>query len=261
MLIPNKRSHYNKKPAHATRSSPRCITREGPHINEDPAQPKGINRSLQRRSHVWFCDCLVWKPLGPAWTQMGSPALQAWLTRTSLHPWFLSWPLTPVPARSVPWQPCGVGADGLHLSPCSVTDHVTLAKLLSHRMGIMILPPHSGAGRTRVRVTALFFLFLSGRLGFQGDPLVAQMVKSLPAMQETRVQPLGGGRSPGEGNGILLQYSCLGNPMDGGAWQATVHGVTKSWTQLNGFAYVLGIHTSYPSHVVCPCPSLILIEA
>ena len=38
------------------------------------------------------------------------------------------------------------------------------------------------------------------------------------------------GRSPGEGNGNPLQYSCLENPMDGGAWYATVHGVTKSWT-------------------------------
>ena len=35
------------------------------------------------------------------------------------------------------------------------------------------------------------------------------------------------GRSPGEGNGNLLQYSCLGNPMDRGAWCATVHGITK----------------------------------
>ena len=38
------------------------------------------------------------------------------------------------------------------------------------------------------------------------------------------------GRYPGEGNGNPLQYSCPENPMDGGAWQATVHGVTKSWT-------------------------------
>ena len=38
------------------------------------------------------------------------------------------------------------------------------------------------------------------------------------------------GRSPGEGNGNPLQYSCLENPMDGGAWWATVHGVTKSRT-------------------------------
>ena len=36
------------------------------------------------------------------------------------------------------------------------------------------------------------------------------------------------GRSPGEGNGNPLQYSCLGNPMDRGAWRATVHGVTES---------------------------------
>ena len=38
----------------------------------------------------------------------------------------------------------------------------------------------------------------------------------------------GSGRSPGEGNGNPLQYSCLGNPMDRGAWEAIVHGVTKS---------------------------------
>ena len=37
-------------------------------------------------------------------------------------------------------------------------------------------------------------------------------------------------QSPGEGNGNPLQYSCLENPMDRGAWQAIVHGVTKSWT-------------------------------
>ena len=41
------------------------------------------------------------------------------------------------------------------------------------------------------------------------------------------------GRSSGEGNGNPLQYSFLGNPMDRGAWQATVHGVTKSQTQLS----------------------------
>ena len=38
---------------------------------------------------------------------------------------------------------------------------------------------------------------------------------------------LGSGRSPGEGNGNPLQYSCLGNPVDRGAWQATVHGLQK----------------------------------
>ena len=43
----------------------------------------------------------------------------------------------------------------------------------------------------------------------------------------------GSGRSSGEGNGNPLQYSCLDNPMDRGAWQATVHGVAKSWTQMS----------------------------
>ena len=43
----------------------------------------------------------------------------------------------------------------------------------------------------------------------------------------------GSGRSPGEGNGNSLQYSCLTNSMDRGAWWATVHGVAKSWMQLS----------------------------
>ena len=45
----------------------------------------------------------------------------------------------------------------------------------------------------------------------------------------------GSGISPGEGNGNPLQYSCLENSMDGGAWWATVHGVTKSQTRLSDF--------------------------
>ena len=45
----------------------------------------------------------------------------------------------------------------------------------------------------------------------------------------------GSGRSPGEGNGNPLQYSCLENPMEGGAWYATVRGVAKSRTRLSNF--------------------------
>ena len=56
------------------------------------------------------------------------------------------------------------------------------------------------------------------------------MVKNLPAnagdMGSGSIPGLG--RSPGEGNGNPLQYSCLENPMDRGAWQAPVHGVAKS---------------------------------
>ena len=50
----------------------------------------------------------------------------------------------------------------------------------------------------------------------------------------------GSGRSPGEGNGNPLQYSCLENPMDGGAWWATVHGVVKSRTRLSNFTFTKG---------------------
>ena len=45
------------------------------------------------------------------------------------------------------------------------------------------------------------------------------------------------GRSPGEGNGNPLQYSCLENPMDEGAWWATVHRVTKSQTRLSDLTF------------------------
>ena len=66
--------------------------------------------------------------------------------------------------------------------------------------------------------------------------LVAQTVKNLPASvgdAEDLGSISGSGRSLGEGNGYPLQYSCLENSMDRGAWQATVHGVTKSWTQFS----------------------------
>ena len=59
------------------------------------------------------------------------------------------------------------------------------------------------------------------------------MVKNLPASTggagDASSIP-GWERSPGEGNGNLLQYPCLEKPMDGGAWQATLHGVTESDT-------------------------------
>ena len=56
------------------------------------------------------------------------------------------------------------------------------------------------------------------------------------------------GRSPGEGNGNPLQYSCLENPMDRGAWQATVHGVAKSQTQVSDFTHT---HTHKPAGGDC----------
>ena len=59
------------------------------------------------------------------------------------------------------------------------------------------------------------------------------VVKNLPATAGDSGSIPGLGRSPGEENGNPVQYSCLGNPMDRGAWQATVHGVAKNHTGLS----------------------------
>ena len=69
-----------------------------------------------------------------------------------------------------------------------------------------------------------------------GAFLVAQMVKKSACSAGDLGLFSGLGRSPGGGHGNPLQYSCLENPMDRGAWRATVHGVTKSWTRLSNSA-------------------------
>ena len=71
---------------------------------------------------------------------------------------------------------------------------------------------------------------------------MAQLVKNppvnlLPLQGKTRKGLIPGSRrSSGEGNGNPFQYSCLENLMDRGAWQAIVHGFTKSWTRLSTYA-------------------------
>ena len=61
--------------------------------------------------------------------------------------------------------------------------------------------------------------------GFPGG----SVVKNLPADAGDAGSIHGRGRSPAGGNGYPLQYSCLGNPRDRGAWRSTVHGVSKGW--------------------------------
>ena len=98
----------------------------------------------------------------------------------------------------------------------------------------------SSVGLQRVRrdcgTNLCFFFFFNPRRA----SLVALTVKrsacsagdpgSIPGLQ----------RSPGEGDGNPLQFSCLENPMDGGAWWATVHGVVKSRTRLSAFTLIPG---------------------
>ena len=67
--------------------------------------------------------------------------------------------------------------------------------------------------------------------GFPGDTMVKKTPAEIGDIREAGSIP-GSRRSPGERNGNSLQYSCLENSMDSGAWCATVHGVAKSWTRL-----------------------------
>ena len=70
---------------------------------------------------------------------------------------------------------------------------------------------------------------------------------------------LGSGRSQGGGDDNPFQYSCLENPMDRGSWQATVHGVAKSWTRLGNFHFtsnivtICHIHSCYSIINYIPC--------
>ena len=74
---------------------------------------------------------------------------------------------------------------------------------------------------------------LSGVYKAMSEPQVLPWwLKNLPSVQEDIGSVPGWGRSPGEGNGNPLQYSCLEKSMDREAWQATVHGIAKTQTQL-----------------------------
>ena len=64
----------------------------------------------------------------------------------------------------------------------------------------------------------------------------------------------GSGRSSGEGNGNPAQYSCLENLMDRGAWQATVRGVTKSWTRLRNYTFTFTHMSGFPGGTVVKYP-------
>ena len=82
---------------------------------------------------------------------------------------------------------------------------------------------------------------LKSQKGFPGG---SEVKASACNAQDLGLIP-GLGRSPGEGYGNLLQYSCLDNPMDRGAWWAILHGVAKSRTRLNDFTSLLLKSTAF----------------
>ena len=81
-----------------------------------------------------------------------------------------------------------------------------------------------------------FELILTHYVSFMGFPGDSECKESTCNAGDLDLMP-GLGRSPGEGNSYPLQYSCLGNAVDRGAWQATAHGVTKSRTRLSDFHF------------------------
>ena len=99
--------------------------------------------------------------------------------------------------------------------------------------------PNPGIESTSLMSPALacrFFYFFGNSHSVWRASLVAEMVKNLPAMQETQeicVWSLGWEDPLEEENGNPFQYSCLKNPMARGAWCSVVQRVTKSWKQLN----------------------------
>ena len=90
-------------------------------------------------------------------------------------------------------------------------------------------------------------------LSHKGSPRILEWVvhpfSSRSSRNPTQVSCIAGGFfTNGEGNGTPLQYSCLENPMDGGAWWAAVHGVAKSQTQLSDFTFF----TNWAIREACP---------
>ena len=101
-----------------------------------------------------------------------------------------------------------------------------LVTLFFHSLPGNICPPlHSQLNPDLVLLMSKTFSKASAASRFTGSRFVqAQLIAS------------------GEGNGTPLQYSCLENPMDGGAWWAAVHGVPKSQTQLSDFTFTFHFH-------------------
>ena len=123
-----------------------------------------------------------------------------------------------------------------HLSPCFTLSLFLLpqSSLSSASLMYLVLPrfPQIFPGHWQALPEKLTLAKQEQLMSNRGFPGGANGEKSACNVGDLGSIP-GSGRSPGEGHGNPLQYSCLENPMDRGAWQATFSGVTKSQTQLS----------------------------
>ena len=87
-------------------------------------------------------------------------------------------------------------------------------------------------------------LFLNHFIEIKGFPGGTEVKATACSVGDLGSIP-GSGRFPGEGNGYPLQYSCLENPMDRGAWWASVHRVAKSWTRLSDLTFSFTIEIKF----------------
>ena len=91
------------------------------------------------------------------------------------------------------------------------------------------------------------------------DTPVSSVIKESTSNAADRVWFLGWEDTPGEGNGNLLQFSFLENPMDRGAWHATVHSIAKSWTQPKWLSTQVRIPCEELNYIArCKYPNLVL---
>ena len=125
------------------------------------------------------------------------------------------------------------------LALCSICTESKLSDLISRLFLLVRLEWSSDENQPfflNKRVSSLSLVIFKILKGYaRMNPQVAHWQRTRLPVQETRDVGLipGLGRSPGGGNGNPLQYSCLGNSTDRGAWRATVHGVVKSQIQLS----------------------------
>ena len=98
--------------------------------------------------------------------------------------------------------------------------------MLVSEISLVILPVASSFENCGGDFKSILFSCLTSFLGFPGG----LVVKNLPASEGVTGSIPGSGRCPGEGNGKLHQYSCLGNPMERGAWWAQSLGLQESGT-------------------------------
>ena len=119
----------------------------------------------------------------------------------------------------------------IHTWVCDWTITKQIIENCSYRREVLVLNLFN---RASIGIFSLPSLLCSN-LNLDSQKHGGSAVKNLPAKLGDAVSVSVLGRCPGEGNDNLLQYSCLGSPMDRGAWQATVHGVIKSQTWLSDY--------------------------